>query len=95
MDHILERKENEFWKIQVNDFQSWLLGFYKFVGEWETTQIEPNKIRVDYTYYLHSNVPLFYPINWLFAHTFWAIYMKHVLENVRKMAYEEESYLYE
>jgi len=95
MDHILERKENEYWKIQVNDFQSWMLGFYKFVGKWETTQIEPYKIRVDYTYYLHSNVPLFYPINWLFAHTFWAIYMKHVLENIRKLAYEEESYLYE
>ena len=95
MDRVLERVENKYWKIQVDDFQAWMLGFYKFVGEWKTTEIEQNRIRIDYTYELHSKSPVFYPLNWLFAKTFWKTYMKKVLENIREMAYKEEPYLYE
>ena len=95
VDKIFERVENDYWKFQVDDFQSWMLGFYKFVGEWKTTEIEPNNILVEYTYTLHSNNPLFYPLNWLFAKTFWKTYMKRVLENVRQMAYNKEPYKYE
>ena len=95
VDNILEREENQYWKIQVDNFQSWMLGFYKFVGEWKTTQLAPNKIMVEYTYSLHANIPLLYPLNWLFAKTFWKIYMRRVLENVRNMAYQDEPYLYE
>ena len=95
VDKIFERVENDYWKFQVDDFQSWMLGFYKFVGEWKTTEIEPNNILVEYTYTLHSDNPLFYPLNWLFAKTFWKTYMKRVLENVRQMAYNNEPYKYE
>jgi hypothetical protein len=95
VDRVLERVENQYWKIQVDEFQSWMLGFYKFVGEWKTTQLESNKVLIEYTYSLHSNIPLLYPVNWLFANTFWKTYMKRVLENVRKMAYNKEPYLYE
>lgn len=93
-DKVLERLENEYWKIEVYDFQSWMLGFTKFVGEWKTTEIDKDKIRIDYTYTLHAHTVLLYPLNWLFAKTFWRIYMKRVLENVRKMAESEEPYLY-
>lgn len=95
VDNILERKENSYWKIQVDDFQSWMLGFYKFVGEWKTTEIEPNNILIEYTYTLHADKPSFYPLNWLFAKTFWKTYMTRVLENVRQMAYKNEPYKYE
>ena len=95
MDHILERIENKYWKIQVDDFQSWMLGFYKFVGEWQTTEQGNNQILVEYTYALHSNNPLFYPLNWIFARTFWKRYMIQVLENVRQLAYKETPYLYD
>ena len=95
VDKIFERVENDYWKFQVDDFQSWMLGFYKFFGEWKTTEIEPNNILVEYTYTLHSDNPLFYPLNWLFAKTFWKTYMKRVLENVRRMAYNSEPYKYE
>ena len=94
VDKILERIENTYWKFQVDDFQYWMLGFYKFVGEWKTTEMEPNKILIEYTYTLHSNQAFLYPINWLFAKTFWKTYMKRVLENVRYMAYNNEPYLY-
>lgn len=93
-DRVIERKENEYWVIQVDDFQSWMMGFYKFVGEWKTTQIEDNKIRIDYTYFLHAKSPLLYPIQWIFGKTFWKTYMKRVLENIREMAYNEEPYLF-
>ncbi len=95
MDRILEREENKYWKIQVDDFQSWMLSFYKFVGIWKTTEIEKNKVLIEYTYFLHSQAPLLYPINWIFAKTFWKIYMKRVLENIRQLAYNKEPYLYE
>ncbi|MBI2258140.1 MAG: hypothetical protein HYU67_04485 [Flavobacteriia bacterium] len=95
VDSILERSENKYWKIQVDDFQSWMLGFYKFVGEWRTTEINPNKTLVEYTYTLHSNIALLYPLNWLFAKLFWKKYMKHVIENIRQMAYNNEPYLFD
>ncbi len=72
-----------------------MLGFYKFVGEWKTTQLELNKIMVDYTYSLHSNIPLLRPLNWLFAKVFWKTYMASVVENIRKMAYNNEPYQFE
>jgi hypothetical protein len=95
VDQVIERIENQYWKIEVSEFQAWMLGFYKFVGEWKTTETAPNQILIEYTYGLHSNNAFFYPLNWLFAKTFWKIYMKKVLENVREMAYNDEPYLYE
>jgi hypothetical protein len=94
VDKIIERKENKYWKFEVSDFQSAMLGFSRFVGEWQTTEIDSNKILVEYSYTLHSGITLLYPINWLFANIFWKIYMKRVLENVRQMAYNNEPYLY-
>ncbi len=95
VDHIIERIENDYWKIQVDDFQSWMLGFYKFVGEWKTTEIAMDNVLVEYTYALHSDNLMFYPLNWLFAKTFWKTYMKRVLENVRQIAYDNEPYIYD
>ncbi len=95
MDRVLERQENNYWKIQVDDFQSWMLGFYKFVGEWKTTELAERKILVEYSYTLHAKIPVLYPLNWLFTKTFWRIYMKRVLENIRIMAYNEEPYQYD
>ena len=94
-DKVIERIENKYWKIEVSDFKSWMLGFSKFTGEWTTTELEPNKILIEYTYTLHSDVTLLYPLNWLFTKTFWKSYMKRVLENIRKMADEKEPYLYQ
>jgi hypothetical protein len=95
VDNVLERIENKYWKIEVNDFQAWMLGFTSFVCEWKTTELEKNKIQIDYTYTLHSDVDILYPLNWLFVHLFWNNYMKQVMENVRKLAYDEEVYMYE
>lgn len=94
VDKVIERIENKYWKIEVSAFQSWMLGFSRFVGEWQTTEIDKNKILVEYTYTLHSDIAILYPINWLFTETFWKAYMKRVLENVRQMAYNNEPYLY-
>jgi hypothetical protein len=94
-DKVIERIENKYWKIEVSDFKSWMLGFSKFVGEWRTTEFEPNKIQIEYTYSLHSDIALLYPLNWIFTKTFWRSYMKRVLENVRKMADAQEPYQYD
>ena len=94
VDKVLERIENKYWKIEVGEFKTWLLGFTKFVGEWRTTELAPNKIQIDYTYTMHSNVALLYPLNWLFTKLFWRGYMQHVLDNIRVMAEGNEPYMY-
>jgi hypothetical protein len=93
-DKVIERIENKYWKIEVGDFQSWMLGFTKFVGEWSTTELADNNILITYTYTLHSNKPLLYPLNWLFTKIYWRIYMKHVLNNIRRMIQNNEPYLF-
>ena len=94
VDKVIERIENKYWKIEVSDFQSWMLGFKKFTGEWKTTELESNKILIEYTYTLHSDIALLYPLNWFFTKVFWKMYMKRVLENIRQLAYSNEPYLY-
>lgn len=94
-DSILERVENKHWKIEVSDFQSWMLGFTKFVGTWKTTELAENKIRVDYSYTFHSNGFLLYPFSWLFTKIVWRKYLKHVLANIDQMIQNEEPYLFE
>jgi hypothetical protein len=94
VDTILDRVENSYWKFEVSDFQSWMLGFTKFTGEWRTIELEKEKILVEYTYHLHANQPLLYPLNWLFAHTFWKTYMKRVLNNIKSMIAVQEPYTF-
>lgn len=94
-DTVIERVENKYWKIEVADFTIWFLGFTKFVGEWETTEIEVNKILIKYTYTLHSDTAFLYPIHWLFAKTFWRLYMKKVLKNIRVLTTINAPYLYQ
>jgi Polyketide cyclase / dehydrase and lipid transport len=94
-DTIIERKENAYWKFEVSDFQAWMLGFSKFTGEWQTTELETNEILIEYTYTLHSDIALLYPVNWLFANTFWKTYMKRVLENVKQLAYSNAPYQFQ
>lgn len=95
IDKIIERVENKYWKLEINEFQVWALGFYKFEGQWKTTQLEKNKILIEYSYNLYSKMPIFYPVNWLFTKIFWRIYMKKVMENIKVMAYQNEPYQYE
>ncbi|HLP53241.1 MAG TPA: hypothetical protein VK154_20270 [Chitinophagales bacterium] len=93
-DKVIERIENKYWKIEVSDFKAWMLGFSKFVGEWKTTEVAPNKILIEYTYTMHSDIGLLYPLNWLFTKTFWRIYMNRVLENIRVMAEGNEPFMH-
>ena len=93
-DKVLERVENDYWKIEVSNFKSWIMGFTKFVGTWKTIELAPNKIRIDYTYELHAGKWYYYPMNWLFVRLFWKGYMKQVLENIRQMTLKKEPYLY-
>ncbi len=95
VDKVIERIENKYWKIEVSDFQAWMLGFYKFTGEWETSETEPGRVLIQYTYALHYRKVLLYPFCFAFAQLFWKTYMKRVLENVRKLAYNNEPYLYQ
>lgn len=69
-----------------------MLGLSRFVGEWRTTELAADEIRIDYTYTLHGDGAWLYPLQWLFAHVFWRIYMRRVLENVRALAYRGEPY---
>ena len=92
IDKVLERVENKYWKIELSQFTFFFLGFNKFVGEWETEETGPNQVRIRYTYTMHSENPLLYPLNWVFTNTFYRMYMRRVLERVRNLAYSNEPY---
>ena len=92
VDNIIERKENQYWKIQIDNFQKWMFGFYKFIGEWKTTKISEKETVVEYTYLMFSNKPILFPFNWIFAKVFWRTYMKKVIKNIKNMAYNNEPY---
>jgi len=94
-DEVLERIENKYWKVEVGNFKSWMLNIWKFTFEWTTTEIEPEKIQIQYDYTIHGKGILFIPLQWIFAKVFYKQYMKQVLENVRKMAEGNEPFLYE
>jgi len=94
MDKVIERVENDHWVIEVCEFKAWMLGFHKFTGIWKTSEVSPGKIRIDYTYQLHNNIIIFYPLSWLFAHIFWKKYMWQVMNNIKELVRKEEPYLY-
>lgn len=94
-DTVIERIENQYWKIEVGNFKMNMLGFTKFVGEWATNELAPNKIEITYRYTMHSDNVVLYPINWLFTKLFWRRYMHQVLNNIRVMAEGNEPYQYE
>jgi hypothetical protein len=72
-----------------------MLNISKFIFEWTTTEMAPNKIFINYDYTIHGTGIFFIPFQWLFANVFYKMYMKQVLENVRKMAEGNEPFLYE
>ena len=94
MDNVIDRVENEYWKIEINQFAVWMLGFSKFVGEWQTKELSKDKILVKYAYTLYSDLPLLYPLNWLFTKLYWRTYMKQVIKNIRTLIDNKEPYLY-
>lgn len=95
LDKVLERKENQYWKIEICEFSFWMYGLEKFQGEWISTEQADGKIKINYIYTLFSNNVLLYPFHWLFTKLVWRKYMKHVLENVRLLAENQSPYLHE
>lgn len=93
-DTVLERIENKQWVIQVDNFQSFTMGFEKFVGTWKCTALAPSKIQIDYSYKLHLKQRLLLPMAFLFAKIFMPLYMKNVLRNIEQMIKDEVPYKY-
>jgi hypothetical protein len=95
LDIVLERKENEYWKIEVSDFKTWSMGFRKFQGEWFTTKRADGSIHIRYKYTMFSDSVVFYPFHWLFTKLVWRNYMQHVIENVRQLTLMDAPYLHD
>lgn len=93
LDKVLERRENDYWKIEVGELDPPMLGIQKFVGEWTTKPNSDGTVTIIYRYTLHTKSALAYPFHWLLTKIAWRIYMRHVLENVRKMAEGNEPFL--
>jgi hypothetical protein len=91
LDTVIVRTENQYWKIEVTDFQLFMGGFYKFQGEWATKELGPNKIQVDYSYTLYAKYSLLYPFHLFFTKVIWKKYMKQVINNIKIMAEGNES----
>lgn len=94
MDRVLERRENDYWKIEVGEMSAPSMGIKKFEGEWSTIPNSNGTVIIHYRYTLFTSNTLAYPFHWLVTKVLWRIYMKHVLENVRKMAEGDEPFLH-
>lgn len=94
VDHVLERIEHIRWKIRVDQFQSWMLGFYQFEGCWETNETSPGFVEIRYSYDLFAKGVILYPFQWAFAKLFWKQYMKKVFSNVEELIINKTPYLY-
>ena len=94
VEKIVDRVENTYWKFELSEFQFWVVGFSKFTGEWQTTELGKNNILINYTYTLHGGQPILYPLQWLFAKLIWRPYMKRVLKNIRLLISNQEPFKY-
>jgi hypothetical protein len=95
LDRVLERRENEYWKIEICEFKMSSMGFAKFQGEWMTKQQTDGKVHITYIYNMYSKYAILYPFHWLFTKTIWRNYMKHALENIRTLTMNKAPYLHE
>lgn len=95
LDTVIERRENEYWKIEIGDMKSFSFGFHKFEGEWWTKKINENETEVTYRYTLFSDIKWAEPFQYWFTKVIWRIYMQHVLKNIKEMAKNEEPYLFD
>lgn len=95
LDTVIERRENEYWKIRIDDFKMPMMGINCFEGEWITRKISENKTEVIYKYTLYSNYSVLEPLLYWFTKTIWKNYMKHALQNIKVMAESGEPYLFE
>ena len=93
-DITIERKENKYWKWELNNFRQWKMGFQKFVGEWLVENQKDGTILITYTYSLYSNNIFIYPLHWLFTKFMWNKYMKHAMKNIKFLAETEASLIY-
>lgn len=95
LDKVIERRENEYWKIEISDFKSPSMGFTKFQGEWFTKQLSDGVVEVRYKYTMFSDSRVFYWFHWLFTKVIWKNYMRNAIENIRKLTISEAKYLHE
>lgn len=95
LDTVLERRENEYWKIRVDEVKTSSMGIHTFIGEWITTPISENETKVIYRYELLGNGILLYPFQWLMAKVIWTKYMWQVMNNIKQLAISKSPYLFE
>lgn len=93
LDRVLERIENQYWKIEISDMKAASMGIVKFQGEWQTRQMDDGNIEVLYTYTVFTKGVLLFPLQWLFTKLLWRTYMKQVINNIKELAYSEAPYL--
>lgn len=95
LDTVLERRENEYWKICVNEIKTATMGVHTFLGEWITIPAGEHKTKVIYRYQLLGRGSLLYPFQWFMSKVIWKIYMRRVLNNVKQLAIDKSPYLFE
>lgn len=92
-DVVLERKENEYWKIEVSNPSGRLLFFSKFIGEWQVNS-KGSSPQITYTYTLVYESGFWTPFAGLFVRLVWKPYMGNVMKNVKRLAESNEVFLY-
>lgn len=93
-DEIFEREDNKYWRWGVTKLGLSLFFATKAQGEWWTTDNQDGNISIKWTYTYFSRNIFMQPITWLFVKIFWRKIMQNGMQGIKKMAEDEEPYIY-
>jgi hypothetical protein len=94
-DKILERKENQYWKWMIYDFQPSMLFFAeKAIGEWHVCEKQDHTVDVRYLYTFYAAHVWTQIFNWLFAQIQWKGMMNKAMKGIRMQAESDEQFVY-
>lgn len=94
-DEIFEKDENKYWRWQVSGFGLSMFFAKIAQGEWWCTDNKNGTITVKWTYTYSGRNIFTQPINWLFVRILWSRIMKNGMKGIKKMAEQENPYIYE
>lgn len=94
-EQIVVREENMYWKYELVNFQQSSFFFTnKVTGEIKVSKIKSNQCELSTTYSFYSNGIISKFICFLFVHILWSGLQKKGLNNIKKLAENNEPYFY-
>jgi hypothetical protein len=95
-DEILERKDFNYWKWKLYEFELKALFFVDYaIGEWEVISLKQDLQEVRYTYTYYTKYWYYWPLVWLFVNIQIRGTMKRALKGIMEQAEDVQPFIYD